>query len=514
MRNYQTDWLNKWAKYSPKKMILRDNQSNYEWTYSEFNKRVNSIAQKLFEEYQITEGERVAVYSKNNSTYVALFFACVKIGAILVPINYRLTANEIDKIIEDTKPKILIFENEFKNNLQQIERSNNIKNSINISEIDAILKNEDVVNISLPSINYNEENPVMILYTSGSTGLPKGVIITHKMLFWNSINTALRLEITKKDHTLTFAPFYHTGGWNVLLTPFIHHGASQTIMEGFDADEILRLMEREKVTLLFGVPTMLQMMAESPLFDEADLSSTRYIIVGGSPMPIPLIEKYHNKGIAIRQGYGLTEVGPNCFSLSEDDAVRKIGSIGFPNFYIEAKIINELGSESKSNEPGELLLKSPVVTPGYWNNKEATRKTITDGWFNTGDIVRKDDDGFYFVIDRKKNMYISGGENIYPNEIEKILITHSNIKDSAVIGVEDNKWGEVGHAFIITTKSKKILNEDIVKHCKNHLAKYKIPKYFTTLDELPLNPSGKIDKKRLLEIHIKQITNNQKEKKL
>lgn len=507
MNNFHTDWIEKWALYTPDKMVLRDYESGKEWTYKDFNYRVNFISRELVESHKISEGERIAVYSRNNSSYVALFFACLKIGAILVPVNYRLTPREIDHVLEDTEPKILYYETDFEENIKKIQSKNLISQRVNIQEIWKVL-NKSNLKSEFQSKNFDEEKPVMILYTSGSTGNPKGAIITNKMLFWNSINTALRLEITKQDHTLTFAPFYHTGGWNVLLTPFVHHGASQTIMDSFDADKILNLIEKEKVTLLFGVPTMLQMMSLSPLFEDADLSSMRYIIVGGSPMPIPLIEKYHKKGIAIRQGYGLTEVGPNCFSLPESDAITKIGSIGFPNFYFAVKVVNESGELSDTNEPGELWLKSPVVTPGYWRNEEATNQAITDGWFHTGDIVSKDEDNYFYVLDRKKNMFISGGENVYPSEIEKILQSYENIKEAAVIGVEDDRWGEVGHAFIIIKEQIKLSNEKLIEYCKQYLAKYKIPKYFTTLEELPLNSSSKIDKRKLLDIHKSCFNNN------
>ncbi len=264
----------------------------------------------------------------------------------------------------------------------------------------------------------------MILYTAGTTGLPKGAIITHKMLFWNSINTSLRLDLTSADHTQSYAPFFHTGGWNVLFTPFLHHGASHTLLSKFEPDLILQLMEKEKTTLFFGVPTMLQMMADSPYFDKVDLSSVRYAIVGGAPMPIPLINIWHKKGVYIRQGYGLTEVGPNCFSLHHNDAIRKKGSIGFPNYYIETKIINETGKECQPNEVGELWLKSPVVTPGYWNKPNETKTAITDEWFHTGDMVKADEEDYVYVVDRKKNMFISGGENVYPAEVEAFIVTH------------------------------------------------------------------------------------------
>ncbi|NOX17220.1 MAG: long-chain fatty acid--CoA ligase [Chlorobi bacterium] len=501
------DWLNKWAKYSPEKLAIRDRQSGKEWNYYELNNCVNLLAHSLSENYGIRKGNRIAVLSTNSPEYAALFLAGIKIGAILVPINFRLTETEMGTLIAETSPEILFFQKEFEETVSRMKSKYSIRNTASADAVGKILEKKNAVRTEPAKITIDENDPVMVLFTSGSTGIPKGAIITHKMLFWNSINTELRLNITSEDHTLTFAPFYHTGGWNVLQTPFLHHGASQTFINNFDPELIIELIEKEKVTLLFGVPTMLQMMAEKENFNSADFSSMRYIIVGGAPMPIPLIKKWHNKGVFIRQGYGLTEVGPNCFSLSEKDAERKIGSIGFPNFYVEAKIMDRNGRECGAEEPGELWLFSPAVTPGYWNKKEETKKAITDGWFHTGDIAEKDEDGYYYIVDRKKNMFISGGENVYPSEVEKVLYAINEIRTAAVIGVEDEKWGEVGAAFIALNKNAELETEKIVEICKTKLAKYKIPKRFIFLDKLPLNSSQKIDKLKLKEFYNSKIHN-------
>lgn len=505
MLNNQFDWIAKWAKYTPNRLMLREHETNLEWTYSSFNKSVNAFASYLRSELKITKGDRVAVYSKNRSEYVLFFFACVKIGAMLVPLNFRLTPRELDILLNDADPKLFIYEKDFTEEVTKLNTLKTIPLKEHVESYTKFLTDD----MGKDEFNYdrviNEEDPVMILYTAGTTGLSKGAIITHKMLFWNSINTSLRLDLTSQDHTQSFAPFFHTGGWNVLFTPFVHHGASHTLLTKFDPDLILQLMEKEKTTILFGVPTMLQMMAESEYFDKVDLSTVRYAIVGGAPMPIPLINKWHEKGVYIRQGYGLTEVGPNCFSLHQDDAIKKKGSIGFPNFYVESKVVDDKGKELGPDEVGELWLKSPVVTPGYWKKEKETKESITDSWFHTGDMVRKDEEDFYYVVDRKKNMYISGGENVYPGEIEKYLYTNEAVKEIAVIGVPDEKWGEVGKAFVSLKKDKTITSDELKEFCKGNLAKYKIPKYFEIIDEIPKNDAGKIDKKKLLELHPKQI---------
>lgn len=498
---FETDWLKKWSHYTPQKMALREYHSQLEWDYWDLNQRVNALAVYLTQDLKLKKGDRIAVYSKNRAEYVFLFFACAKSGLILVPLNFRLMPRELDVLISDAEPALFLFETDFAESVQKLQTLAQIPNQIEVDNLRIFLTESVKVPDFEPENPIGAEDLIMILYTAGTTGLPKGAMINHRMLFWNSINTALRLNITSNDHTQSYAPFFHTGGWNVLLTPFFHHGASHTLLTGFDAELILKLMEAEQTTLLFGVPTMMQMLADSPLFDQVNLATVRYAIVGGSPMPIPLINKWHEKGIFIRQGYGLTEVGPNCYSLHQNDAVRKIGSIGFPNFYFEVKIANDQGQDCAPDEVGELWLKSPVVTPGYWRNEKATRLAITDGWFHTGDMVRRDAEGYDYVVDRKKNMFISGGENVYPAEVEKFLYTHPAVKEVAVIGVPDAKWGEVGQAFIVLKSGFTVTESDIPDFCKGKLARYKTPKYVCFLSELPKNEAGKVNRKALENIN-------------
>jgi fatty-acyl-CoA synthase len=282
----------------------------------------------------------------------------------------------------------------------------------------------------------------------------------------------------------------------VLVTPVLHHGGSLVIIKSFCAKIILNLIEEEHFTLFMGVPTMLKMMSEEPQFKKTDFSSLMYCIVGGEAMPIPLIEVWKKQGVLIRQGYGLTEVGPNLTSLHQDDAIRKKGSIGRPNFYVQTKIVDENGVEVGKNQKGELLLKGPMVSPGYWKNEQATNESLKDGWFYTGDVVIRDEEDYLFVVDRIKNMFISGGENVYPAEIERVLQEHPAIFEVAVIGVAHEKWGEVGKAFVVASE-KSLTQKEILDYCKIKLAKFKIPKYIEFIKEIPKNDTGKIDRKLL-----------------
>lgn len=496
----RTQWLERWALYTPAKTAVRDDANHKDYSYAEMYAVTNRLSRVLQSQYGINAGDRIAVLSQNSIEYLFLYFAVQQIGAILVPVNFRLSPREIEYIFTDCSANLLVIQEQYLPLLNEMVPAAVPPLRCTITQLADILSDSSLSSSPVKSsVNFND--PCMILYTSGTTGAPKGALITNSMVFWNSINTEMRLNITSNDVTLTFAPFFHTGGWHVLTTPFIHHGATVIFLNSFNAERIIELCDEQHVTVLFGVPTMMKMMSETKAFAAASLGSVRFAIVGGEPMPIPQIELWQGKGVPIRQGFGLTEVGPNCFSLPEKDAIRKKGSIGFPNFYIETMIVKDTGEPAGINEPGELLLKSPVVTPGYWNNRKATEEAITDGWFHTGDIVRCDAEGYFYVVDRKKDMFISGAENVYPAEVEHFLYTHPDVAEAAVIGVPDEKWGEVGKAYIVLKPGSVVPAEKFREFCTGNLAKYKIPKYFELINELPKGHSGKILKRALKEKH-------------
>ena len=503
----ELDWLKKWNLYSPAKTAIKDGDTGREYTYGEFFKLTLQAALYLQEKHHLKAGDRVAVLSANELEYVFLFFALQRLGAILVPVNFRLTEREITHIITDSAPRLLLFQNDYRViaeslrakfdfSIEQFVPAGDSKNCF-ASQISEFGKLKSISELAAAAPFAGDENSeVMILYTSGTTGSPKGAVLTHKSIFWNSLNTSISLNLTQDDCAVIFLPFFHTGGWNVLTTPFLHRGAKLIFLKKFDAGQILLISEKEKATLLFGVPTTMDMMAHYSQFSTIDLTSLRYAIVGGEPMPTELIKKWHDKGVPIRQGYGLTEFGPNVFSLQQEDSLRKIGSIGFANFYIETRIVDEAGRVLEADEIGELALKGPMCMKEYWNNPKATTETIRDGWFYTGDLVKKDSEGYYYIVGRKKDMYISGAENVYPPEVEQVLLKLGGIREAAVIGVPDEKWGEVGKAFIVK-EDEALSEESILKYCSANLAKYKIPKKIVFLAALPKGDSGKILKRNL-----------------
>lgn len=496
------DWCAKWAQYTPNKVALKDYSTGRELTYSVLNRQADRLAYNLIHNWELHHGSRIVVLAENCLEYLILFSAAQKTGVILVPLNYRLSREEIDFLLENASPEAIIWEEKFRDQVKTSQYFQKCKHTLSLRNFKAFINQvstEEVEDRKMPS-NITEDHAILILYTSGSTGFPKGVLYTHKMLFWNSVNTALRLNLTSDDRTINCMPLFHTGGWNVLITPLLHRGGYTCLFKQFDPRLVMEALDEEDISIFMGVPTMLGMMSQTSEFRTTSLNSLRYFIVGGEPMPIPLIELWAEKGISVRQGFGMTEAGPNLTSLHQDDALRKKGSIGVPNFYVEIKIVKDGGEEAKATEKGELWIKGPIVTPGYWQNKKETDKSITDGWLHTGDLVTKDEEGFLYVVDRIKNMFISGGENIYPAEIERVLIQHPAIEEVAVIGIPDKKWGEVGKAFVILTPNANLSQTEIQIYCEQKLARFKVPKSICLLPSLPKNATGKIDKKALRQL--------------
>lgn len=493
-----TDWAAKWAIYQPQQIAFKEYESGRQLNYHTLNLLGNRLAGFLQKEKGLKKGDRIAVLAENCLEYILLFVAAQKSGLILVPLNYRLAAPEIDYLLKNAAVQLVLAEPQFQEKLESTSQYQQIPvwNWGHFQQFCTADEPSEMLAEFLPA-SIQEEDPIFLLYTSGTTGFPKAALYTHKMLFWNSINTAMSLVVNTDSRTVNCMPPFHTGGWNVLTTPFLHHGGYTCLMKKFDAGTVLQLLEIERPTIFMGVPTMLKMMAELPEFEKADLSSLYYIIVGGEPMPIPLIEQWHAKGVSIRQGYGMTEVGPNLTSLHHRDAFAKRGSIGRPNFYVQIRIVDENGTEVPPGQAGELLLKGPMVSPGYWRNEEATAKVLQDDWFATGDRVRMDVEGYLFVIDRIKNMFISGAENVYPAEIERVLLEHEAVAEVAVLGVPDEKWGEVGKALVVLKKDTVCSEAELIQHCKSALAKFKVPKYIQLLDALPKNDTGKIDRKAI-----------------
>lgn len=495
------DWFKKWNIYNPNKTAFKEHETGRKYSYADVHKLANATANYFMNDLGLKTGDRVAVLSENNLEYIVLFSVAQKTGLTLVPLNYRLTSRELDFMLNNSEPALVIWEKQFEEKIKSAPAFNAIRHHLPMLELEAIheaFRKGGEVNYT-HQYEFDEDHPIFLIYTSGTTAFPKGARYTHKMLLWNSINTEIRLDITSSDRAINCAPPFHTGAWNVLLATFVLHGAYTLLMRNFNADAVLEQMEQDQHTIFWGVPTMLKLMAESPIFKKVNLSRIRYFVIGGEAMPIPLIRVYDEKGIPIRQGYGLTEVGPNVTSLDHSDAIRKQGSIGTPNFFYKTRLVNEQGKDVDHDEVGELIIKSDTVTPGYWKNEDATRNAIIDGWFHTGDLMKRDSEGYLYAVDRIKNMYISGGENVYPAEVEHLIRQLDAVQDVAIIGVPHPKWGETGKAFIVKKKGFELSENEVIDYCIENLAKYKTPAYVSFLDQLPVNNAGKIDRKTLRE---------------
>jgi fatty-acyl-CoA synthase len=497
--HFVTDWLDKRAKLTPDSVALIDYASGAETTFAEWNARANQTANFL-SGLGVNKGDRVAVYASNRPEYLDLFWAAPKIGAILQNLNWRLTVHELEGIVASGAPRVLIYSEDWRPQVEQLKPTLSTVEHIvamthpgpgerDFSERDALSS----APAATPELAMDD--PWGIYYTGGTTGLPKGAILTHGNVTWNSVNTIASWGITGQHKAALQLPFFHIGGPNIFMAPLVHVGGATILCRGFDPDETFDLVERSGITHYVAVPTMFQMLQDHPRWEQADFSKLELVISGGAPCPLPVMEKFWERGVDFKMGYGLTEASGNNFWLPPELVRRKTGSVGYPIFHIDMKTIHEDGTPCADNEAGELLIRGPHVVAGYWRNPEATKDTIRDGWLHTGDIAVRDEDGCYSILGRSKEMFISGGENVYPAEIESVLMAHPKVLDAAVVGVPHETWGEVGRAFLVVDEG---YSEDGLRaFLDERLARYKLPRSIVLLDALPLTAIGKIDKKLL-----------------
>lgn len=500
MNQTAVDWLARRAQLSPDSIALIEYDTGLETTYFEWNVRVNQTANFL-RSLGVTTGDRVAVYSSNCSEYLDLYWAAAKIGAILQNLNWRLSVHELAGIIASGTPKVLIYSegwrkqvDELKPALEGLDHIVAMQNPMRgEGDFSARLKSDTKL-VDLPQLP--PDHPWGIYYTGGTTGLPKGAVITHDNVTWNSINTVVSWGINSTHKAAIQMPFFHIGGPHIFMAQLVHVGGTIILCSGFDVDETFDLVENSGITHYVAVPTMFQLLQEDPKWEAADFTRLELVISGGAPCPLPVMQKFWDHGVDFKLGYGLTEATGNNFWLPPELVQKKIGSVGYPLFHVDMKIIRVDGSQCSANEEGELLIRGAHIMAGYWQNPEATAETIRNGWLYTGDIASCDADGCYTILGRCKEMFISGGENVYPAEIESVLATHPHVLEAAVVGVPHERWGEVGRAFIVTGAG---YNEaDLQVFLTARLAKYKIPHAIIVLDALPLTAIGKLDKKVLI----------------
>ncbi|MCS0671631.1 o-succinylbenzoate--CoA ligase [Cytobacillus firmus] len=484
-------WIQKWAYTHPDRTaVITDNEKV---SYRQLDRMVDSAAAKIQEKLKGRKGERIAILSHNRIEYIVLLFAIAKAECVAVPLNIRLSAKELVFQLNDSGSKVIFAEK---------ENAEFAASLIEQSELQSMEFMEDLCQGTQTSFvnenTINEEAPYIICYTSGTTGKPKGAVLTQSNMFWNAVNNKLAIDLTSEDRCIVLLPLFHIGGIGLFAFPSLFSGGTIVIPGKFESEKALAMIEKHKVTIVMGVPTIHQALLTSPSFQTADLSTVRWFYNGGAPCPRELIDAYFDKGFLFGQGFGMTETSPTLFMLSKEDAPRRRGSIGKPVLFSEYKLIDSDGNGVEIGEVGELAVRGPNIMKEYWNRTDATKDALKDGWLLTGDLAKTDDEGFLFIVGRKKEMIISGGENIYPLEVEQVISQLKEVAEVAVVGNADPLWGEVPEAFIVKKNGSALTEDNVIQFCHGNLAKYKIPKKVTFLNELPKNATGKIQKTQLL----------------
>jgi fatty-acyl-CoA synthase len=505
---YTFDWIAKQADLRPDKTALVDTASGRRFTYAQFHQRASRAADFLQREWRLQPGDRVALLAQNSTDYFEILWGCARAGAILVCLNWRLAMPELEFILKDSEPSALIYEADFLSTAQTLASSIGLDKLLELGEAqnrdgntqDVVSHYEDVLaaaSSALTAIPPRGLDEVWhILYTAGTTGRPKGVLQTFGMVFYNAVNIALPLNLTSDDVTLNLLPCFHSGGLNMYANPTFHVGGTAIIQRAFDASETLHLLSTE-ATAFFGVSAVYLFLSQHPDFEKTRFEKMRSWGAGGSPIPTSLLKLYYDRGIQIQFGFGMTETGPTVFIMEENFLLDKLGSVGKPQLHVDVRIVDRDGQDLPPGERGELLIKGPGVTPGYWQLPEVTAQSIEDGWLHSGDVAVRDEDGYYYIVDRWKDMFISGGENVYPAEVENVLYQMHQVAEAAVIGVHDQKWGEVGRAILVLKPDQTLSEAQVLDYCRVKLGRYKVPKSVVFTSKLPRNPAGKVLKGEL-----------------
>jgi fatty-acyl-CoA synthase len=498
-------WLTKREFFDANKEAVVDGKRRL--TYGELNRRVNRLARSL-QAMGLKHGDRCAILAYNCLEYVEVIFATAKLGLILVPLNWRLSPAELAFNLSDSGSETLLLNFEFAETADQLKNQSSIKRMIVIGrktgpKADAY---EDLL-ARQPDDEPQADQPVgldtahIIIYTAGTTGKPKGALLSQGASFWNTLNLNLAMDFTSCDRNLLVLPMFHIGGIGLFTLPMIYDGATVVIQRTFDPAQTLALLREENITLFFGVPAIFLALVQHPEFTAEAFKSVRVVMSGGAPLPVSLVEQYHRAGIVLQQGFGMSEAAPSIATLDKNLALEKAGSIGKPVFHLDARIVDDKMHELPAGAVGEMVIRGPNLLQGYWNRPKASAEAFSGDWFHTGDLARMDADGCLYIVERKKDMFISGGENVYPAEVENVIYQLPQIAEAAVIGVEDPKWGEVGRALVVLKEDQKVTADEIIDHLKGSLAKYKIPKSVVFIERLPRNAAGKVLKNNLREAY-------------
>ena len=477
-------------KNSTKNAIKFKNQN---WTYSQLYNAIEATSSFLQNDCKLVSGDRICFYGANNPEQIIILIAASKLGIILVPINWRLAIPEILFQINESSPKLMIFDLQFSENIDVIKNQFKKLTLIPIQDHEKFgrsLSNRRIGFKQSKSFG-NEDSPILLVYTSGTTGEPKGALLNQKSIVCNAQMSHHAHSMESSDKVYVFLPLFHVGGLNILFMPALLKGATVVLDDKFDPFQALSVIENHSITQIITVPTILELMVSSEKWNTADLSSLKMISVGSTDVPIDLIKKVHERNIPVIQIYGATETSPLAIYQTKESAFLTEGSIGQEGLHCKIRLVNDQNIDVLNNENGEILVKGDNVLQCYWKDKKSTERNLTNGWFHTGDIARRDEEGNYWFVDRIKNVIISGGENIYPAELEKVLRKTSKISEFSIVGRKDLKWGQVP-VIIAVKKNIEISEKEILDEFKEKIANYKIPKNVIFVKELPRNALGKI----------------------
>jgi fatty-acyl-CoA synthase len=467
-------------------------------TYAELADRARRAA-TLLRELGIARHDRVATLMSNSIEFMELFYATAEVGAILVPLNWRLAARELEYQIRDSGALVLFVGPEHRELAARLAKDLPLRTRIDV-EREYAERRDRSAPLDRPSERAAFEDPHLILYTAGTTGHPKGAVLTHANVFWNIPNMAIPVGLTDRDTTVTLLPMFHSGGIGLYTVPSLTIGGRVVVVRKFEAAALLEILRRERAALCFGVPAIWLEMLKQAAFTAANYPDLRYVVSGGAPCPTSVMEELDRRGFIYLQGYGLTETAPGGTLMPVPDWKRKFGSVGKAAPFVELRVVRDGGDACDAREVGEVQFRGPNVFAGYWNLPEATADAFTsDGWFRSGDLGYLDEEGFLTLVDRKKDMVISGGENVYSAEVEDALFAHPAVAEAAIIGVPDERWGEAVCAIVVLRPGASATADELIAHCRSRLARYKTPKYVVFIDALPRNAAGKVLKRQLRE---------------
>jgi len=492
-------WIDHQASYLPGKVAIRFEGDDI--TYAALADRIAVLAAALNGPLGVARGDRVAFLGLNSPEMIALLFACARIGAIFVPLNWRLVPREHIEMLRDFTPKVLFVEPEYYDHVAQIDDAVGDATLIAMGDsTESWMTYDDLLRQSGTSLKGDQgvghDDPVLIVYTSGATGTPKGVVLTQEALFFNAVNATHMHDMTSEDRVLTTLPMFHVGGLNIQTLPALHNGATVILRRQFNPDQAFDDFASENISLVIFVPAQTAALIAHPRWADADLSSVRLLITGSTFVPDHLITVYQARGVAVGNIYGCTETTPIATALMARDTDH-VGSVGKAALHCDIRLVDDDGKDVPLGVSGEILVRGPNVLKEYWNNPEATAAALRDGWYHSADMAHRDKDGFIYIDDRKKDMIISGGENIYPAELEKILGSSPLLLEAGVVGRDDERWGEVPVAVVVRAPNEMVSTDDVFAMFDGSLARYKHPKDVVFVDALPRNAMGKILKDQL-----------------